>query len=314
VLRPAKPPKPALTVRQFTQRGLRFVSDGIFIKRGNFHTDPPPEARLSRDTILDDAALARTWKYNMTTFGQGVQQFFPAVADLMAEMESATAIHANAVVYISGPGQETGLELHNDDKSVYVAQQAGSKRWRVWTREAFLLPTGANVGRSAETELSIEMLGKPDLDVELQPGDVIYVPRGAIHCTSTAHSATEPSLSLTLTSVHSHYAWPFAFGVLAGSTQLDDERPAQWHGHTRFRRHWFDATRALSRRDLEFRGMLPHDFWFGGDDWKEKARKHMHLIVDELVDHTEFLDGLQQAWHQERRWTVPRSDASRAEL
>jgi len=315
VMRPKKTPKPALTVQQFAQKGLRLVADGVFAKRGNFHSDPPPQAQLTHGAVIDEAALKRAWTYNMTTFAQGMQKFFPPVAALVDRVAASTALRCNAVVYISGPQQEKGgLEVHNDDKSVYVAQQQGSKRWRVWTRAAFFLPTAANVGRGIETELGIDMLGEPDLDVELQPGDVIYVPRGALHCTSTAHSTTEPSLSLTLTSVHSHFEWPFAFGVFAGSAQQDDERAAQWLNHARFRQQWFDASRSLAKKSLDFKRLLPHEFWFGGSRWREDARKHLHSIVDELVDSTDFLDLLQSAWHAEQSWSPPSSTARRHEL
>jgi len=303
-------------VEAFAKRGLR-IGDGAWIKRGNFHSDPPPEAQLLPGTVIDEAALERAWKFGMTTFAQGVQEMFPPVQDLHMRMETATALSANTVVYITGPKTETALEVHNDDKSVYVAQQQGQKRWRAWTRESFSLPTAANVGRSVETELDVSVLGEPDLDVVLRPGDVIYVPRGTMHCTSTASSGTEPSLSLTITSIHKHYAWPFAFGVFAGSAQLDDERPAQWLGHARFRRHWFDATRALADRRLDFRRVLPHEFWFGGSGWKEDARQRLHAIVDELVDNTGFLESMQAAWHEELGRSPPAAEpgaAPRSEL
>lgn len=70
--------------------------------------------------------------------------------------------------------------LHYDPQDIYVLQLFGSKRWEVWTGEhTEYEPAGS--GR----ELDRSTLGAPSFTCELQPGDLIYMPRGTPHAVST---------------------------------------------------------------------------------------------------------------------------------
>jgi ribosomal protein L16 Arg81 hydroxylase len=70
--------------------------------------------------------------------------------------------------------------LHYDPQDIYVLQLFGSKRWEVWSGEHIKYePSGA--GR----ELDRSKLGPPSFVCEVQPGDLIYMPRGTPHAVST---------------------------------------------------------------------------------------------------------------------------------
>ena len=83
----------------------------------------------------------------------------------------------------------TGLAPHNDNQCALVLQIQGVKRWRLWPKSSAMLPVGGGsmlFGRTKSRQLGLEQLGEPYIDVELQPGEMLYIPRGTITATSPA--------------------------------------------------------------------------------------------------------------------------------
>ena len=79
---------------------------------------------------------------------------------------------------------------------VVFLQLNGTKKWKVWKNNEMDLPPGESSPDLAEDEL-----GEPLQIIEMEPGDMLYMPRGLIHC---AHSgADESSIHVTF-SVNEH--------------------------------------------------------------------------------------------------------------
>ncbi|CAH0365607.1 unnamed protein product [Pelagomonas calceolata] len=130
-----------------------------------------------------------------TVFFNGAGLAFPALAALGAACHRFLGLPANINVYVTDPRREVSVSPHSDAQNVLVFQCSGMKRWRVWPpppRERGKDPFGRGKGGDR-----VEGLGEPVLDVTLQPGDVLYVPLGWVHATSTADSA-ERSCHATL--------------------------------------------------------------------------------------------------------------------
>ena len=53
----------------------------------------------------------------------------------------------------------------------------GTKKWKLWKNPEMELPPG-----DSSNDLDPEILGEPTEEVELKPGDMLYMPRGLIHC------------------------------------------------------------------------------------------------------------------------------------
>jgi hypothetical protein len=92
------------------------------------------------------------------------------------------AVHANA--YLT-PGDSPGFTPHYDTHDVFVLQIAGNKRWRLFEppltlphRSQAFMPLGY-------------VLPAPILELDLKPGDLLYMPRGYVHAAETlrGHSA-----------------------------------------------------------------------------------------------------------------------------
>jgi ribosomal protein L16 Arg81 hydroxylase len=81
-----------------------------------------------------------------------------------------------------------GLDLHRDNQEIFILQLDGRKRWLVY---------GFSVDGIDRTELSTtsEPPAGALLDQILQPGDLLYIPRGCYHL---AVPMNEPTLHLTI--------------------------------------------------------------------------------------------------------------------
>eukprot|EP00929_Paragymnodinium_shiwhaense_P014192 TRINITY_DN122081_c0_g1_i1.p1 TRINITY_DN122081_c0_g1~~TRINITY_DN122081_c0_g1_i1.p1 ORF type:complete len:656 (+),score=176.94 TRINITY_DN122081_c0_g1_i1:164-2131(+) len=106
------------------------------------------------------------------------QQYHKPVWSLMAALEPSFGCLFGANSYITPPKHQ-GFAPHFDDVEVFMLQTEGAKRWRLYTPpegEEYPLP------RSYSRDFKPEELGEPILDCVLEAGDLLYLPRGTVHC------------------------------------------------------------------------------------------------------------------------------------
>jgi hypothetical protein len=90
-------------------------------------------------------------------------------------------------VYLTRPGLLLSTQLHTDLQDVFVVQTQGCKRWRVYAPPEPATKLGANPlarGKGADV-LEPATLGAPLIDTVMRPGQLLYVPAGFPHTTST---------------------------------------------------------------------------------------------------------------------------------
>jgi len=153
------------------------VADGEQAKAGRW------VAQAAGATSADDLrkALARG-----TVFFNGAGLAFPKLAELGAACHRELGLPANINVYVTDPQKEVSVSPHSDAQNVLVFQCTGKKRWRVWRPPA--RERGRDLFGRGKGGDKVEGLGALVLDVTLAPGDVLYVPLGWVHATSTADS------------------------------------------------------------------------------------------------------------------------------
>lgn len=120
------------------------------------------------------------------------QRFVDSLWALAAGMEAELGSLCGANAYLTPAGSQ-GLAPHYDDVEVFVLHAHGRKRWRVY---APLAAEGRELPRECSGDLPREVLGKHELDVTLEPGDMLYLPRG------TPHEAMAQGEGDETTSVH----------------------------------------------------------------------------------------------------------------
>lgn len=129
---------------------------------------------------------------------------------LAAELGHPTQCNA----YVTPGGHAQGFDHHHDTHDVFVLQVSGRKRWVVHEPVLRLpLPSQPRAGADLVPDGA-----EPLLDVDLQAGDALYLPRGYVHAALTTD---EHSVHLTVGVLST--TW---HDVLADAVALaaDDER------------------------------------------------------------------------------------------
>jgi hypothetical protein len=114
---------------------------------------------------------------------------WPPLKILCQSLSSELSSRVQANMYLTPPGAQA-LKTHYDTHDVLVLQIHGKKRWRLFDR-AVQLPLSHDRYTGNE-DIS---LGSPMTEVTLNPGDLLYLPRGYPH---DAQSADSASLHLTI--------------------------------------------------------------------------------------------------------------------
>ncbi|MFG2140150.1 cupin domain-containing protein [Streptomyces sp. NPDC048650] len=179
-----------LSRHRLTPRQLRVVQDGRLVS-SDAYTVPELSRRRIPWHRLVPTALTERLRSGGTLALSEVDVFHSRVGRLAAAVERRLRERVEVTAYAAWPGAE-GFGPHRDDHDVFVLQVAGHKRWHLHGRAAG--PVGAALadrsGRAGQ-----ECPGPLEADVLLEPGQVLYVPRGWWHGTRTE---TAPSLHLTL--------------------------------------------------------------------------------------------------------------------
>jgi ribosomal protein L16 Arg81 hydroxylase len=137
-------------------------------------------------------ALQRTW--------HPLRRLCAALED-----ELSHPVHANA--YLT-PGDSPGFTPHYDTHEVFVLQIAGTKRWRVFQ------PLRPLPHRSQPFSPIGFTLPPPLLELELNPGDLLYLPRGYVHAAHTSHGhSAHVTIGITV------YTWVELLGELASAAK-----------------------------------------------------------------------------------------------
>jgi len=141
--------------------------------------------------LVDGDALRAQHAEGATLVLQSVHRMHPPVArfcrELAAELGHATQCNA----YITPAGDAQGFDYHHDTHDVFVLQVSGRKRWIVHAPVLELpLPSQPQAGGHLVPDGA-----EPLLDVELEAGDCLYLPRGYVHAALTTD---EHSVHLTV--------------------------------------------------------------------------------------------------------------------
>eukprot|EP00043_Microstomoeca_roanoka_P006499 m.63267 g.63267 ORF g.63267 m.63267 type:complete len:502 (-) comp13438_c0_seq1:306-1811(-) len=145
-------------------------------------------APLDRHGFQDSKLMRKALQEGYTLQFYAIQNWMPKVASMCIELsERAMQLPVNVNLYITPPGRTVSLIPHTDYQCSLMVQLVGQKRWRLWVKEELGFPVRSYQirGRDSGDELSLDQLGQPYMDVILNPGDILYVPRGCVHATST---------------------------------------------------------------------------------------------------------------------------------
>ncbi|GMH48537.1 hypothetical protein TrLO_g4561 [Triparma laevis f. longispina] len=152
---------------------------------------------------LQSSHITSALKRNSTISFNTASSLFPSISSLSLSSLSELRYPCNVNVYISpvNDGEESVVPVHTDRQDVLIFQTEGIKKWTVYPRP--LIPRTSNNkiklnplsrGKAGDVISPLELTSPTSYT--LKPGDVLYVPLGFPHHTSTV-SRTE-SIHLTL--------------------------------------------------------------------------------------------------------------------
>jgi bifunctional lysine-specific demethylase and histidyl-hydroxylase NO66 len=138
-------------------------------------------------TLASPAKIEAMLSVGATLVGDMVEDIDPALAELTAMLSERFAGRAGANVYASFKGVQA-FASHCDLHEVFAVQCEGAKRWRVYRNRADNPIEGLS-GEGAQARIDAAK-GPVLMDVTLEAGDLIYIPRGYFHDAVAIDSAS----------------------------------------------------------------------------------------------------------------------------
>jgi Cupin superfamily protein len=108
----------------------------------------------------------------------GVHRSIPQISQLAAAVEREMGIKTQVNAYLSF-SKGGAFKPHWDIHDVLAVQVHGSKRWRLWKA---VVPHPVELADN----VPIDANTAPDQEIELAPGDVLFIPRGEPHAAAVS--------------------------------------------------------------------------------------------------------------------------------
>ncbi|CAB9500399.1 demethylase and histidyl-hydroxylase NO66 [Seminavis robusta] len=181
------------------------------------HTAP----LLFKDKVSVTNDLATSYNNNlMTAYLDGCSVVLnhadwtsPWIAAVCQDLQKSFP-HVFTNAYLTPPGAQA-VRAHADDRDVFIIQVVGKKQWTVYQKVPIPYPYPHEQVGKERLEVPQEVLEGPKIiQTTLQPGDVMYMPRGYVHEALTH----EDSCSFHVTIALATHDWTLA-GILTAATE-----------------------------------------------------------------------------------------------
>jgi ribosomal protein L16 Arg81 hydroxylase len=183
-----------LSATDLRSPALRLVKHGSPIPLRDYTVDLPWGGDVFR-AVADLDRVLQAYSQGATIILQALHRSWKPLSLLCRNLESYLNHPVQTNVYLT-PKDSQGFAPHYDTHDVFVLQIAGSKHWRIYG-SPILLPGRGQPYRAAHVQP-----GEPLQELDLQAGDLIYLPRGYIH---EALTSADESLHITVGVVA--YTW-----------------------------------------------------------------------------------------------------------
>ena len=144
-------------------------------------------------SLMDGVAITAALKANRTVVLHNMELYWPPISQLCLALMRAFGVYAQANVYYSPAGLPSAVHAHQDAQSVFVVQCEGRKSWELLEPPQRWRLRYNQRGKAGDVAPASELM-RPIASYTLSPGDVLFVPRGMYHRTSTqAHEGSRAS-------------------------------------------------------------------------------------------------------------------------
>ncbi|PRB36435.1 cupin [Arthrobacter sp. MYb23] len=174
---------------------LRVAKGGSTLPESSFTSPAGVGATISDQ--LDDTALWRKFADGATLVLQALHRTWDPVLNFSTQLSTELGHPVQANAYITPP-QNRGFDDHYDVHDVFVLQIEGTKRWIIH-EPVHVDPLRSQPWTDRRSAVAEAAQSPAYIDTVLEPGDVLYLPRGWLHA---AQAQGKVSIHLTL-GVHS---------------------------------------------------------------------------------------------------------------
>ncbi|CAE7538525.1 unnamed protein product [Symbiodinium sp. CCMP2592] len=173
---------------RFTHSAIGQLKAHSFMAQDNVTADK----KVTEETCenLTDELVRERVKNSTWVLSSG-NSLSPRLAEVCQSLQSAFQLPFITLnVYISHLDAPVTAPLHTDRFDSFIMQTEGFKRWRIFGTSSAVpawpvLDSGMTDRGKAGDVLYLEQVGDMLIDETLAPGDVLYLPRGFPHATST---------------------------------------------------------------------------------------------------------------------------------
>ena len=152
-----------LTSSALRTPALRLAKDGEVLPSSRF-TRSARLGGVALSGLVDARKVLDLFDDGATAVLQGLHRYWPALTDLIRDLELTLGHPCQANAYLTPPGSQ-GFALHTDNHDVFVLQTYGRKRWEIHD-------------------------GDERQEVMLEPGTSMYLPAGTPHAARTQDQAS----------------------------------------------------------------------------------------------------------------------------
>lgn len=170
---------------------LRMARDGALLGR-DCYAGPAGFGAEMPDQV-DSAKVLTQLAAGATVVLQGLHRLWPPIIEFARGMVDDLGHPVQANAYVT-PAGGRGFDPHYDVHDVFVLQTAGRKHWTVHA-PVHHHPLASQPWTDHRAAIDDRVLDEPLIDVVLQPGDALYLPRGWIH---SATALGDSSIHLTV--------------------------------------------------------------------------------------------------------------------
>lgn len=168
---------------------------------------------LGSDGTANINLVMESYLKGSTVVLSGLEQTWEPLALFSRALESSLNHPIAMAVYLSPPNFH-GINPHYDTQENFLLQVEGSKQWKVYKPLQELPPVEGSYAPVAR-----ERLSEPICEAVLEPGDVLYIPRGFVH---EGMAEGKPSLHITI-DVHVRTWFDFLSDALAAMAERNPE-------------------------------------------------------------------------------------------
>ena len=149
----------------------------------------PGRTRDGGQAMLADLEKVRAWvKRGASIVLNEIDTLCPGVRGVAKALEGGPGGNVQSNLYCSWKARQA-FDSHFDTHDVYALHIAGSKRWRIYQRH-FEAPINHPVFKNLDQQYHNAHKGPVSQEVVLNPGDLLYIPRGFYHDAIAESEAT----------------------------------------------------------------------------------------------------------------------------